>query len=94
MARYSWEHSTPEAFAAYLLAWAKTDFHEAIQGNPTPIQVIVGANDAAITADIVRATYLAWYPNAELEIFENAGHYPMNETPVALATCIEAYLRK
>jgi pimeloyl-ACP methyl ester carboxylesterase len=41
----------------------------------------------------MKATYLAWYPNASLEVMPNAGHYPMDETPVALATSIEAFLR-
>ncbi len=94
MARYSAETSTVEAFAAYLQAWARTDFSAAIRGNPVPVKVIVGAHDLALTADVMRATYLAWYPNAQLEIMANAGHYPMNETPVALATSIEAFLRK
>lgn len=94
IARYSAETSTVEAFAAYLQSWARTDFSAAIKGNPVPVKVIVGAHDLALTADVMRATYLAWYPNAELEIMANAGHYPMNETPVALATSIEAFLRK
>jgi len=59
-----------------------------------PVKVIVGAHDAALTVEAMRASYLAWFPNAELEVMENAGHYPMNETPVALATTIEAFLRK
>ncbi|HEX7968047.1 MAG TPA: alpha/beta hydrolase [Stellaceae bacterium] len=94
IARYSAETSTVEAFAAYLQSWARTDFSAAIKGNPVPVKVIVGAHDLALTADVMRTTYLAWYPNAELEIMANAGHYPMNETPVALATSIEAFLRK
>lgn len=94
IARYSAETATVEAFAAYLQSWARTDFSAAIKGNPVPVKVIVGAHDLALTADVMRATYLAWYPNAELEIMANAGHYPMNETPVALATSIEAFLRK
>jgi pimeloyl-ACP methyl ester carboxylesterase len=42
----------------------------------------------------MRSTYLAWYPRSELEILENAGHYPMNEVPLALATSIESFLRQ
>jgi esterase len=94
IARTSAETSTVEAFAAYLQAWAKTDFHAEIKGNPVPVKVIVGAHDQALTAEVMKATYLACYPNAELEVMANAGHYPMNETPVALATSIEAFLRK
>ena len=63
-------------------------------GNPVPIKVIIGVHDQALTEEAMQATYLAWYPNAELEIMANAGHYPMNETPVALATSIEAFLRR
>jgi pimeloyl-ACP methyl ester carboxylesterase len=40
------------------------------------------------------ATYLAWYSNAELETVANAGHYPMQETPVQLATRIEAFISR
>lgn len=94
MARYSDETASREAFAAYLLAWAKTDFHAEIQGNPVPIKVIAGANDPALSAEVMKATYLAYYPNAVLEVMPNAGHYPMNETPVALATSIESFLRQ
>jgi pimeloyl-ACP methyl ester carboxylesterase len=94
IARYSAETATVEAFAAYLQAWAKTDFHTEIMGKPMPVKVIVGAHDQSLTADFMTATYLAWYPNAELEVMANAGHYPMSETPVALVTSIEAFLRK
>ena len=94
IARHSVESATIEAFAAYLQAWAKTDFSTATKGNPVPIKIIIGAHDQALTAEIMQATYLAAYPNAELEVLANAGHYPMNETPVALATSIEAFLRR
>jgi pimeloyl-ACP methyl ester carboxylesterase len=36
--------------------------------------------------------YLAFFPNAELEVLGGAGHYPMFETPVALATAMEEFL--
>jgi pimeloyl-ACP methyl ester carboxylesterase len=58
------------------------------------VKVIVGEHDGALTPDVMKATYMAYYPNAELEVMGNAGHYPMDETPIALATSIEAFLRK
>jgi pimeloyl-ACP methyl ester carboxylesterase len=91
---YSIAHSARPAFAAYLDAWAKGDFGAEVKGRPHPVHVIVGAHDPALNADVMRATFLAWYPNATLETMPNAGHYPMDETPVALATSIEAFLRK
>lgn len=92
MVKHSQEHSTPQAFGAYLNAWAKGDFSARIKGNPVPVLVVVGEHDAALNADAMRATYLQWYPNARLEVMANAGHYPMDETPVALATVVEKFL--
>ena len=37
-------------------------------------------------------TYLRRYRLASLEVLEAAGHYPMNETPLALAAAIETFL--
>lgn len=93
MVAKSFDCSTRAAFAAYLIAWAKTDFSAEVKGLPHPVQVIIGAHDGAITAEAMNATYLAWYPNAQMEVMANAGHYPMHETPVALATSIEKFLR-
>jgi pimeloyl-ACP methyl ester carboxylesterase len=93
LARRSEAASTREAFAAYLRAWAKADFHADVVGSETPIKVFVGERDAAITADVIKATFLQWYRRADLEMIANAGHYPMDETPVALATSLEAWLR-
>ena len=45
-------------------------------------------------ADFMRETFLKWYPNATLETIANAGHYPMYETPVLLATMMESYMGK
>lgn len=89
---HSLQHSSQAAFVAYLHAWAKTDFHARIAGNEVPILVVVGANDPSLTAEVMSQTFLRWYPNASLKVLDNTGHYPMDETPVALATAIEQFL--
>lgn len=89
---HSLTSSTPQAFGAYLKTWARSDFSERIKGHPVPIKVIIGEHDPAINEALVGETFLAWYPNVELDIMGNAGHYPMFETPVALATSIEKFL--
>jgi pimeloyl-ACP methyl ester carboxylesterase len=93
IARLSWESADPAAFAAYLTAWTRTDISAAIKGLPTRVLAIVGENDPSLTPDVMRATYLASYSNAALEVLANCGHYPMDEVPVDLATVIERFLR-
>src|SRR5581483_5474769 len=63
MANRSMAHSDRDAFADYLVAWARTDFHEQIEGNPVPVLVVVGEHDPVVTADVMEATWLRWYPN-------------------------------
>lgn len=94
MVDYSLAHSSRDAFAAYLPAWASTDFSAAVNGLRLPVKVIVGEHDPALNSAFMQATYLQSYPDAELEVMANAGHYPMHETPVALATSIESFLRR
>ncbi len=90
--RHSLDNSDVEAFGAYLQSWARSDFADRVQGNPAAVKVIVGEHDPALSAEVMRQTYLVSYPNAELEVFPNAGHYPMYETPAALAASIEEFL--
>lgn len=93
LVRHSLDNSTVEAFAAYLLAWAKSDFSGQVAPDAgPPVQVIVGETDPALSAAVMEATWLTYFPGAELEVLANAGHYPMFETPVALATSIEGFL--
>jgi pimeloyl-ACP methyl ester carboxylesterase len=86
--------TTPAAFAGYLTAWSEGNFGHDIMGDKTPMLVAVGEHDAALNAELMRQTYLVFHPNAELEIIPNAGHYPMQETPVYLATIIERFLAR
>jgi pimeloyl-ACP methyl ester carboxylesterase len=66
---------------------------ERIQGQTLPVLVVAGEHDPAVGAETCKATWLQHYPNARLEVMANAGHYPMDETPVALATVMEKFLR-
>lgn len=91
--RHSLENSNQAAFAAYLHAWAKTDFSGKVQPDTsTPVKVIVGVNDPALSADVMEKTWLVCFPEAEMTILPDAGHYPMFESPVSLATSIEEFL--
>jgi pimeloyl-ACP methyl ester carboxylesterase len=94
MVRHSLENSDRDAFAGYLIAWARTNFQAEIAGSDVPIKVIVGENDPALSADVMRATFQNWYPKLELEVFGNAGHYAIDETPVALVSSTERFLRQ
>ena len=93
--QYSLDNSTVEAFAAYLQAWAKSDFSaQARRDTVTPVKLIVGVNDPALSANLMEQTWCAFFPNAELTILPDAGHYPMFECPVSLATSIEEFLER
>jgi pimeloyl-ACP methyl ester carboxylesterase len=90
--QHSLDHSSADAFGAYLQSWAKDDFSDRVQGNPAAVKVIVGEHDPALSAAVMEQTWLRFYPSAELEVVPNAGHYPMFETPAALAASIEEFL--
>ena len=89
---FSVANSDRAAFAAYLPAWAKTDFAAEITGNPVPALVVVGAHDPALGPAAMEQTWLQHYPNARLEVLTEAGHYAMFETPVRLAALVEEFL--
>ena len=91
--QHSLENSTVEAFAAYLRAWAKSDFSDKVKPDTsTPVKVVVGVNDPAVSADVMEQTWLVYFPDGEMTILPDAGHYPMFESPVSLATSIEEFL--
>jgi pimeloyl-ACP methyl ester carboxylesterase len=97
MAQHSIEQSTRDAFGDYLVAWGRGDFSDRVTGDDVtgvPVKVIVGEHDPAIGADLAQQSWLKLHPGAELEVTPNAGHYPMWEIPVALATTIEEFLSR
>lgn len=92
MVRHSLATSSPDALSDYLAAWVSTDFLAEVFGFNHPVQVLVGPHDPAINEALLRSTWMEAYPHAHIEIMTNAGHFPMFETPVALATAIERFL--
>jgi esterase len=94
MARRSLDASTRPAFAGYLKEWATNDFSALVQGNPVKLKVLVGEFDPTIGAALMESTWLAWYPNAQMEVLPQCGHYPMHEMPPTLAAVIQSYLQQ
>jgi pimeloyl-ACP methyl ester carboxylesterase len=91
-AQRSLERSTREAFAGYFESWAGDDFADEVAGLDKPVLVVVGANDRGVPEAVVQATWLKALPQATLEVYAEAGHYPMFETPLQLAASIERFL--
>ncbi len=93
LVEHSLENSTRDAFANVLEAWATPDFAHEVRGSEVPVLVVVGRHDPALGEETVKQTWLPLFPNARLEVIEEAGHYPMDETPVRLATLVESFLK-
>ena len=56
--------------------------------------MITGEYDPSQPAEFMEQTWLQIYPNSELEVLRGSGHYPMFETPAALAASIEEFLSR
>jgi 3-oxoadipate enol-lactonase len=83
----------PEAMGGYLDMFTQTDFAAQAVGVRTPVFAIVGAHDIPFYREAsVRRGFEPLYPNFKLLVSQEAGHYPMLETPVLLASQIEAFL--
>ena len=89
---HSLTRSTKEGFHGALVAWAEPDFLAEIAGSEHEMLVIPGEHDPALGEATVRQTWEPHFPNCRIEVMPNAGHYPMFETPVQLATVIERFL--
>jgi pimeloyl-ACP methyl ester carboxylesterase len=91
---HSRDNSSVAAFGAYLPSWAKADIVARVKGNDVPLKVITGEYDPTQPAEFMEQAWLQVYPNSELEVLRGTGHYPMFETPVALAVSIEEFLSR
>ena len=85
--------ATSEAMQGYLDMITGTDFVTETVGLRTPLLAIVGEYDIpAYREDNVRNIFGRCYPNFELVVCRESGHYPMLEAPIFLAANIERFL--
>jgi pimeloyl-ACP methyl ester carboxylesterase len=54
--------------------------------------LIAGAHDPVLGTEALEATWLRWYPNAELDVLKDAGHFAPEEAPEALASAVQSAL--
>jgi pimeloyl-ACP methyl ester carboxylesterase len=91
---HSLDNSTVAAFGGYLESWARADLVAKVKDSEVPVKVITGEYDPTQPAEFMEQAWLQVYPNSELEVLRGTGHYPMFETPAALAVSIEEFLAR
>lgn len=87
--------SRPDALRGYFKMWLEEDYAKALSAAKvgTATLVIGGRNDLPGFQEAYYSKTLAtWLPNIRFAYIDNAGHYPMQETPVLFATLVEAHL--
>lgn len=87
------EQVAVECRRRYLDMMTTTDFSDEVHGLTTPWLVIVGDRDPGLDAGAMKATFLAWHPNAQLAEMKDCGHYPMQTMAPAFASLVETFLR-
>ncbi|MFI1732891.1 alpha/beta fold hydrolase [Streptomyces acidicola] len=85
--------SDAKAFRAWLDSWAGEDFHRQVEGAGVPALAVTGGLDPALSAELMRQTWMRWYARGELFELPWAGHYAMDEAPLDLVRAVEDFLR-
>lgn len=85
-------NSTRDAVAGAVASWVDDDYTGSVVRDGGPILVIAGANDPAISPEVVQQSWVQMYDDVEVVVLDGAGHYAMYEAPVALVSAIERFL--
>lgn len=89
------QRSTEAARLGYLDMFAHADFSDEVDGIEIPLLVVLGRNDIdAFRPPAIEQTFGQWYENLEITQITDAGHYPMQETPVLYATRVQEFIRR
>ena len=87
-------HSCSHAKArlSYLHMFSHTDFSKKAEGLITPMLVLLGDQDAQEQEMLLHKSFLQDYPNVQVDTCKQAGHFPVQETPLYLASRITHFL--
>jgi len=80
-----------EARRGYMGMFVKTYFSDRVKGLEVPVLAVTGGFDGEA---FLKADFGALYPNLEIIVVPNAGHYPMMEAPPFFAATIEKFMTK
>jgi len=90
--KMGYESSTVEARVGYMKMYMHTDFSSEVSALKIPIKIIVGKYDFPIFAlKLVTKLFTHYYDDVEIIECQEAGHYPMIESPVYFASKIEEF---
>jgi pimeloyl-ACP methyl ester carboxylesterase len=86
------EISRPEAFRSYMRSFIRDDISAGCDAVTAPMLVLAGEHDGGVRAEMLNAVIPSLFPHARIELIGNAGHYPMEETPVWLTARLEDFM--
>lgn len=91
-----WRETTVAmARIAYLIMFTESNFLHKIKALDIPMLIIIGNNDhQTFTEQEIREKFIKYYSNSTLKTIHDAGHFPMQETPILLASYINEFLKE